>query len=107
MKASILRTPVSGLSHTKFASTLADLAKGDPLFLKAIGDNEYDPFAIAVCADPEHELQLGWIPKGKNEVLHNLIEQGFHISAVCSGNDPLANREVRLHVMVWLDTEGI
>jgi hypothetical protein len=106
MKASILRIPVSGLSHIKNAGILNSIEKGSHLYLKPIHDNAYDEYAVAVCADEECEHQLGWIPKGPNIVIHNLIEAGYNISAVCTGNDPAANSAVRLHVMVWLDTEA-
>lgn len=76
-------TKLSGVSFRQ--KEVAKVKPGKtPLRVLAIKDNEYDPFACEVQALLDDGwTQIGWVQKGKNQDLHQFLENGGHVNIEC------------------------
>ena len=85
IKIRTLYFDLHGTYHTNMGSDPQDilpyLSPGNVLTLEAITDNLYDEYAVAVFYQSQY---IGWIPKGENMVIHNLLLNNINIS--CSVN---------------------
>ena len=93
----IQQIALSGLSHHEYAFYAQSITPGDELTLMAEAGNPYDQFAVKVGVTTEDEgfAQIGWIPKGQNEMLFRLINAGVEIRCKVISheiNKPLASR---------------
>ena len=78
-----------------------ELKVGTTLRLERDKENRFDPYAVMVVYDKEgEEYLLGYIPRGKNETISNLLEMGWsnifecHISKI----DPDVHPEEQIHL---------
>lgn len=95
----IYRCALSGLSHSSYALYAKQIEAGDELELRRDAHNQYDQFAIKVCFDGE---QIGWIPKGQNEILARLLDHGLDVRAKVISHDTGAALDKRLYILVCL-----
>ena len=77
----IQRVALSGLSHHEYSFYAKQISAGDELLLVPDEGNKYDQYAIKVDLPLEDETvaQIGWIPKGQNEMLFRLLKAGVEI----------------------------
>ena len=96
---SIYRCALSGLSHHDYAIHARNIQAGDELILERDSGNSYDNFAIKVLYD---EDQIGWIPKGQNEILYRLLDAECDLRARVISHDPRVSLNRRLYVNVYI-----
>lgn len=77
------------------------LAPGDPLVLIRESGNPYDPLAVALYTD--EGARLGYLPRGVNEPIASMSDQGVELRAVISAVEPSANPWERVRVVVWAE----
>lgn len=90
---------VAGTSHVPGIMELTEgLEVGAPLRLERDKGNKYDPNAVAVLT--EDDDRIGFVPKGQNSRLAELMSDGVVFSAVVSGvRDRNKYREITIHVI--------
>ena len=96
---SIYRCALSGLSHNDYALHARTIQAGDELTLERDIGNRFDDFAIKVKYD---EDQIGWIPKGQNEILARLLDAEYDLRARVISHDPRMSLNRRLYVNVYI-----
>lgn len=87
--------------HGMHPRVLDALAPGDPLILIREPGNPFDPFAFALYT--EEGARLGYLPRGTNEPIASMADQGVEIHAVISAVDPSADPWERVRVVVWAE----
>lgn len=99
----IQRTALSGLSHHDYAFVAKQIEVGDELILST-PDNRYDQYAVAVSYQSEDEdlVQIGWIPKGQNEMLHRILKAGAEIRCKVISHETAKPLDSRLYVGNYL-----
>lgn len=102
----IQRTTLSGLSHHKHPWVAQQMLPGAELTLRAIARNPYDPFAIAVdYSDGETISQVGWIPRGRNDMLWHILRAGVEVRCKVISHGPDRPLEARLYVGNYITTK--
>lgn len=99
----IQRIALSGLSHHDYAFVAKQLEVGDELILST-PDNKYDLYAVAVSYQTESEdlVQLGWIPRGQNEMLHRILTAGAEVRCKVISHETNKPLDSRLYVGNYL-----
>ena len=80
-----------------------DLKVGTVLKLERDKENRFDPYAVMVVYDKDDEVYLlGYIPRGENETISNLLEMGWTNLFECriSKINPDAHPEEQIHLIV-------
>ena len=80
-----------------------DLKVGTVLKLERDKENRFDPYAVMVVYDKDDEVYLlGYIPRGENETISNLLEMGWTNLFECRINkiNPDAHPEEQKHLIV-------
>lgn len=95
----IYRCSLSGLSHHNYAFFAKQLDAGDEITLERDVGNRYDDFAIKALYEGE---QIGWIPKGQNEILARLLDHNLDIRAKVIAHDTSKSLDQRVYVMICL-----
>jgi len=99
----IQRVCLSGLSHHAYPLVAKELDAGTPLVLALDRHNAYDKFAIKVLyASDDGMEQVGWIPKGQNEMLAHIIHAGVETSCAIISHDRQQPLDRRLYVAVYI-----
>ena len=96
---SIYRCALSGLSHHDYSLHARNIQAGDELTLERDIGNRFDDFAIKVLYDVD---QIGWIPKGQNEIIAKLIDHGLDIRAKVISHEPSQPLDKRLYVLICI-----
>jgi hypothetical protein len=78
VKFAILRASLSGIFYNDAVLVKDKIKVGQEVELEAQVHNIHDPNAIAVRIDG---VQIGWVPKEKNEVLHAILSNGVQLEA--------------------------
>lgn len=97
----IQRVALSGLSHHSYSRHVDKLVPGVELALVAQSDNKFDEFAVAVhMLDDEGGIgdQIGWIPKGQNEMLHRLLRAEVEVRCKVISHETNKALAFRLYV---------
>lgn len=108
----IQRTALTGLSYTEYALHTHSIEAGTDLVLVAQHNNAHDKYAVAVhvldesddCA--EYGDQIGWIPKGQNEMLWRMLNAGVDIACRVIAHDRSAPLTTRLFVGNFILVQG-
>lgn len=102
----IQRIALTGLSHHQYPFHAEQLVPGVELMLNPQPNNPYDRYAIAVhMQDPEDGTfgdQIGWIPKGENEMLFRILQGEAEVRCKVISHDPKAPLGSRLYVGNYL-----
>ncbi len=80
-----------------------ELKVGTTLRLERDKENRFDPYAVMVVYDKEDdEYLLGYIPRGENETISNLLEMGWGNIFECRINkiDPEVHPEEQVHLII-------
>lgn len=80
-----------------------ELKVGTTLRLERDKENRFDPYAVMVVFEKEDdEYLLGYIPRGENETISNLLEMGWtNIFECCiSKIDPEVHPEDQVHLTI-------
>ena len=96
---SIYRCALSGLSHHDYSLHAKTLTAGDELILQRDLGNSYDNFAIKVMYEGD---QIGWIPKGQNEILSRLLDAECDLRARVISHDTSVGLDRRLYVNIYI-----
>ena len=96
---SIYRCVLSGLSHHDYSLHAKTLQAGDELTLERDSGDRYDDFAIKVKFDDD---QIGWLPKGQNEILARLLDAELDLRARVISHDTSASLDRRLYVNIYI-----
>ena len=99
---SIYRCALSGLSHKDYALHARNIQAGDELTLERDSGNSYDSFAIKVLFE---EDQIGWVPKGQNEILARLLDAELDLRARVISHDTSVALDRRLYINIYLAVE--
>lgn len=92
---------IAGTTHIKNMEELEPrLTPGTKLRFFREPDNAYDPLAIAV--QDEQGNKLGYIPRGKNEILSRLMDGGKLLYGTVYGKETLGTW-VRITIQVFLE----
>ena len=78
-----------------------ELKVGTTLKLERDKENRFDPYAVMVVFEKEdEEYLLGYIPRGENETISNLLEMGWNNIFECriSKIDPEVYPEEQIHL---------
>ena len=96
----IQRIALSGLSHHEYAFYAKSIQPGTELLLVADVGNPYDQFAVkvGVATEAEDFAQIGWIPKGQNEMLFRLINAGVEIRCKVISHEAYRPLTTRLYI---------
>ena len=98
----IYRCSISGLSHNNYAMYAKELEAGDELGLERDPLNRFDDYAIKVMYEGD---QIGWIPKGQNEILSKLLDHGLDIRAKIISHEASQPLDKRLYVLICIGIE--
>ena len=96
---SIYRCALSGLSHHGYSLHAKNIQAGDELVLQRDNGNRYDDFAIKVLFE---EDQIGWVPKGQNEILARLLDAELDLRARVISHDTSVALDRRLYINIYL-----
>ena len=80
-----------------------ELKVGTTLRLERDKENRFDPYAVMVVFEKEDdEYLLGYIPRGENETISNLLEMGWGNIFECliSKIDPEVHPEEQVHLTI-------
>ena len=80
-----------------------ELKVGTTLRLERDKENRFDPYAVMVVYDKEDdEYLLGYIPRGENETISNLLEMGWASIFECriSKIDLEVHSEEQIHLAI-------
>lgn len=94
----IQRIALTGLSHHQYPFYAEQLVPGGELMLNPQPNNQFDRYAIAVHMQNEDGTygdQIGWIPKGENEMLFRILQGGAEVRCKVIAHDvsePLGRR---------------
>ena len=80
-----------------------ELKVGTTLRLERDKENRFDPYAVMVVHDKDDdEYLLGYIPRGENETIANLLEMGWANIFECriSKIDPEVHPEEQIHLVI-------
>ena len=99
----IQRIAITGLSHYDYAFISRQIEPGDELVLST-PDNKYDQYAVAVSypITDEDIAQIGWIPKGHNEMLYRILSAGVEVRCKIISHERTKPLEARLYVGNYL-----
>ena len=76
---------VAGTSHIENIEELAeDIEVGTKLHLEHDKNNEHDCYAVALYHDGE---RIGYLPRGENEIIANLLDAGTQLIAVVTNTE--------------------
>lgn len=106
--ALIQRIALSGLSYHGYALVAKQLVPGDELYLVPEPANVHDGYAVSVHTRDVDDslLQIGWIPKGQNEMLHRLLVAGVEIRCKIISHDPSRPLDSRVYVANYITIEA-
>ena len=96
---SIYRCALYGLSHHYYSLHARNIQAGDELTLERDVGDRFDDFAIKVKYG---EDQIGWIPKGQNEILARLLDAEYDLRARVLSHDTSLSLDHRLYVNVYI-----
>ena len=65
---------IAGFTYYYGVDVFENLKIGTPLSLKAEPENPYDPDAVAIYYQG---LQIGYVPKAENELIHKFLNLGY------------------------------
>ena len=99
---SIYRCSLSGLSHHAYAMYARQIEPGDEIILDRDVGNRYDDFAIRASYEGE---QIGWIPKGQNEIIARLLDAGLDIRAKVISHEKSKPLDQRVYVVICIAVE--
>jgi hypothetical protein len=77
------------------------LRPGDPLHLVREPGNPYDRFATALYT--QNGARLGYVPRGLNEPIANLIDQELEVFTAIAEVDPEAEPWKRVRIVIWAE----
>ena len=80
-----------------------DLKVGTTLRLERDKENRFDPYAVMVVYEKEDdEYLLGYIPRGENETISNLLDMGWNNIFECRINKiaPEVHPEEQIHLII-------
>ena len=80
-----------------------ELKVGTTLKLERDKENRIDPYAVMVVFEKDgEEYKLGYIPRGENETIANILEMGWNDIFECriSKIDPDAHPENQVHLTI-------
>lgn len=103
--AILKRTVLSGLSHSMYGLVAQEILPGTVLQLARDEGNRYDNYAIKVMHNSEHLgiVQIGWVPKGQNDVLAKLLDSGYQlIGGVVSHDLKNPRLDERMYVAIYI-----
>lgn len=98
----IYRCSLSGLSHHDYELLARQIEPGDEIELERDASNRYDDFAIKALYA---EAQIGWIPKGQNEILARLLDAGLDVRAKVISHEKSKSLDQRVYVAVCIAVE--
>lgn len=87
--------------HGMHPRVFESLAPGDPLVLIREPGNPFDPLAFALYTG--EGARLGYLPRGVNEPIASMADQGVELRAVISAVDHSAEPWERVRVVVWAE----
>lgn len=104
MSKLIQRVCLSGLSHCEYALVAKSLVPGETLLLARDPDNKFDHYAIKVLFPlPDGApAQVGWIPKGQNEMLSRILDSGVEVTCNVISHETNRPLTERLYVASYL-----
>ena len=80
-----------------------ELKVGSTLRMERDKENRIDPYAVMVVFEKDgEEYKLGYIPRGENETIANILEMGWNDIFECriSKIDPDAHPENQVHLTI-------
>lgn len=87
--------------HGMHPHVLRTLREGEALVPVRESGNPHDGWAIAVYT--RVGARIGYLPRGVNEPIARMMDQGIPVSLVIQGVDPAAPSWERVRVLVWSD----
>ena len=96
----IQASPVAGFQHHQGAEVWPQLRQGMTLDLFRQPQNKYDRRAVAVLW---RETQLGYLPRGENHAVSNMLDNGQPLLARITRLSNDANPWRRIEIEVFID----
>jgi hypothetical protein len=90
---------ISGTQFYNLNKVKNKLVKNESLLLKRQADNEYDKLAVAVYIN---DVQIGHIPRRKNEMLARLMDSGKQFIAKIKNAETAGPSEYEIEIEVFL-----
>ncbi len=99
----LLRTNVAGIQYYSglFLVDAGIIREGQRLILKREPQNPYDEKAIEVFT--ERGEKVGYIPRDRNEVISNMMDQGIGVYAIVSAINRNTIPWDTLHIEVYME----
>lgn len=85
--AGIYSFNLRGLNHRQAAYRAGDFRPGQRVRLVREPDNAHDPNAVAVTADQDGALVVGYVSRGHARWFAKIVDAGTHLEAICTRGD--------------------